>query len=65
MTFKNERSFHHFLQDIDEAMTKIENYTKEINSFQVFIEDPKTIDAVIRNFEVIGEATKNIPKYIK
>ncbi|ASB48157.1 HepT-like ribonuclease domain-containing protein [Alkalitalea saponilacus] len=33
--------------------------------FIQFKRDYKTVDAVIRNFEVIGEAAKNIPKNIK
>jgi len=38
----------------------IENY-----DFQSFKEDSKTVDAVIRNFEIIGEASKNIDNSIK
>ena len=34
-------------------------------SFAAFERDTKTIDAVIRNFEIIGEAAKNIPSEIK
>lgn len=49
-----------FLDDIIEAITRIEEYTQG-QSFDEFYRDRKTIDAVIRNFEVIGEATKNIP----
>ena len=30
--------------------------------YEDFIEDPKTVDAVLRNFEVIGEAAKNVPE---
>jgi len=53
-----------YLNDILEALQKIKNYTEGLN-FDKFSEDPKTIDATIRNFEVIGEATKKIPKEIK
>jgi uncharacterized protein with HEPN domain len=34
-------------------------------SFEMFQNDDKTIDAVIRNFEVIGEAANRIPDEIK
>jgi uncharacterized protein with HEPN domain len=34
-------------------------------SFLDFKKDPKTTDAVIRNFEVIGEASRNIPKALQ
>ena len=49
------------LEDIIESIDKIERYTKNI-TFEEFFKDEKTIDAVIRNFEVIGEAANQIPK---
>jgi uncharacterized protein with HEPN domain len=39
----------------------IELYTKNI-SFEEFEKDRKTIDAVIRNFEIIGEASNKLPE---
>ncbi|UOB18250.1 HepT-like ribonuclease domain-containing protein [Abyssalbus ytuae] len=33
--------------------------------FKSFKIDYKTVDAVIRNFEIIGEASKNLPDFIK
>jgi hypothetical protein len=33
--------------------------------FDDFRNDRKTIDAVVRNFEIIGEASRNIPDEIK
>jgi hypothetical protein len=39
----------------------IENYTSLL-SFGEFEKDRKTIDAVIRNFEIIGEASSKLPK---
>jgi len=42
----------------------LKRYIKGI-SFDVFCKDEKTIDAVIRNIEIIGEAAKNIPKEIQ
>lgn len=39
-------------------------YTKEID-FEGFIENSMIFDAVIRNFEIIGEAAKNIPDNVK
>lgn len=32
--------------------------------YDAFVEDEKTVDAVVRNFEVMGEATKNLPDWI-
>lgn len=47
------------LEDILESILKIEQYTKEID-FNSFFEDEKTKDAVVRNFEIIGEAVNNL-----
>ena len=38
---------------------KIQDYTKDY-SYEQFIDDDKTIDAVVRNFEIIGEAATRI-----
>jgi uncharacterized protein with HEPN domain len=53
-----------YLQDIKESIRRIEKYTEGVN-FEKFRRDKKTIDAVVRNLSVIGEAVKNIPKEIK
>ena len=58
------RSYLHFLDDIKEAAGKIQDYTKEM-SYEEFLADRRTQDAVIRNFEVIGEAIKNLPDTVK
>nr|WP_262485309.1 DUF86 domain-containing protein [Dyadobacter fermentans] len=44
-----------------ESGNKILSYT-EGQSFDEFIEDDKTVDAVIRNFEIIGEAASRLPE---
>lgn len=38
---------------------KIKQYTKGLN-YESFLSDDKTIDAVVRNFEIIGEAANRI-----
>ncbi|MGQ0829806.1 MAG: HepT-like ribonuclease domain-containing protein [Bacteroidota bacterium] len=48
------------IEDILEATRKIQDYTKD-HTFESFSNDSKTIDAVIRNFEIIGEATNRLP----
>jgi len=58
------RSYLHFLDDIKEASGKIQDYTKGM-SYEQFLADHRTQDAVIRNFEVIGEAIKNLPGEVK
>jgi len=47
------------LEDMLDSALKIIKYTNEIN-FNSFIADDKTIDAVVRNFEIIGEAANRI-----
>jgi uncharacterized protein with HEPN domain len=42
-----------------EAIHRILTYTADL-TYQQFMEDIKTQDAVVRNLEVIGEATKNL-----
>ena len=52
-----------YLEDIQLAMNRIAEYIKGYD-FDNFTEDHKTVDAVIRNFEIIGEASKNLPAEI-
>ncbi|MBM3915339.1 MAG: DUF86 domain-containing protein [Sphingomonadales bacterium] len=47
------------INDILESCNKILQYTSSMN-FEEFLKDSKTIDAVIRNFEIIGEALSRI-----
>jgi uncharacterized protein with HEPN domain len=53
-----------FLLDIVEAIKRIETYTKELN-YPDFLQKIETQDAVVRNFEIIGEAAKNVSKTVK
>ncbi len=52
------------VQDITEAGAKILHYTNGF-TFQTFINDERTIDAVIRNFEIIGKASKRISEELR
>jgi uncharacterized protein with HEPN domain len=61
---KEKRDYILFLEDILNALEKIENYTKNL-SFEEFADNGMAVDAVVRNFEIIGEATKNVPEEIK
>lgn len=54
------RDYKLYLEDILDAAHKIEQYTKGL-SFQQFSKDQMRVDAVLRNLEIIGEATKNLP----
>jgi len=59
-----KKDYRVYIDDILEALGKIEKYTRGL-SFEGFSQDSKTVDAVIRNFEIIGEATKRISKEVR
>ena len=52
------------LSDMLEAIDRIKQYTDGI-SFETFSSDQKTIDAVARNLEIIGEAANRLPDDFK
>jgi uncharacterized protein with HEPN domain len=58
------RDYKVYLEDILEAAARIHDYCSPLTREQ-FSKDIKTLDAVVRNLEVIGEATKRIPEDIR
>ncbi|MFT3949807.1 MAG: DUF86 domain-containing protein [Agriterribacter sp.] len=52
------------IEDILDSAEKILEYTGNL-TFDEFTNDSKTIDAVIRNFEIIGEAANRLPENFK
>jgi uncharacterized protein with HEPN domain len=61
---EKKREYIHFIEDIANAIDKIERFTKDLD-YEEFSENEMVIDAVIRNFEVIGEAVNHIPGDIR
>ncbi len=59
-----KRDINLYIKDILEAMESIEKFVEDM-TFKDFKSDDKTSSAVIRKFEIIGEAVKNIPETIK
>ncbi|MCP4401302.1 MAG: DUF86 domain-containing protein [bacterium] len=53
-----------FLKDIGEAIRRIQEYTENLE-YETFLADTKTQDAVVRNLEIIGEATKQLSESIR
>lgn len=47
------------LDDMLQSAQKIKRYIKDVD-YDSFIADEKTIDAVVRNFEIIGEAANRL-----
>ena len=51
------------IRDMLAAIERIMAYTTNLN-FSKFQADGKTVDAVIRNFEILGEAAAHVPEEI-
>ena len=60
----SKRDWKLYVEDILESLDLVKQYVGSMN-FDDFREDRKTIDAVVRNLEIIGEASKFIPDRIK
>src|SRR3989338_3795867 len=55
-----KREYGDYIQDIIDSIKEAGEFTKEL-SFDDFKEDKKTVNAVIRSLEIMGEAAKKIP----
>ena len=60
----SKRDFRLYFEDILESTKKIEGYIANL-TYNDFVKDNKTIDAVVRNLETIGEAAKQIDEETK
>jgi uncharacterized protein with HEPN domain len=58
------RDFSVYLDDILLAVARIREYTSGV-SREEFQKDQKTLDAVVRNLQVIGEAVKRLPEDLR
>ena len=58
------RSYLLYLEDILKSAAKVQRYTDGM-SFEDFLADERTLDAVVRNLEIIGEAAKNVPEKVR
>ncbi|MFA4843644.1 MAG: DUF86 domain-containing protein [Candidatus Margulisiibacteriota bacterium] len=58
------RNYRLLLKDILTAIKRIEKYTKGLTLIK-FSENDLVLDAAVRNLEVIGEASKNLPDEVK
>ena len=59
-----KEEFLDYIEDIIVAMNDALSFVKDME-YDVFLRDKKTIYAVNRALEIIGEATKNIPASVK
>ncbi|MEK7127613.1 MAG: DUF86 domain-containing protein [Patescibacteria group bacterium] len=60
----SKRSSILYINDIAQAIDKIDKFAGKI-SYEKFCRDEKTMDAVVRNLEIIGEAAKHVSKTIR
>ncbi len=60
--FRRDRNI--LLNDILESLKKIKKYMDGM-TFEDFLKDDKTIDACVRNFEIIGEVSSKIDEDFK
>ncbi len=58
------REYKLYLADILAAMESIDRFVGTMG-FEEFLADDKTSSAVIRKFEIIGEASRNIPEEVR
>ncbi len=61
---KRKREIGDYLDDILKSIKLIEAFVKDID-LESIAKDEKTLYAVIRAFEIIGEASKNIPVRVR
>lgn len=59
-----KRVYQDYLEDILAAIDDVATFTHGYSS-ETFAADRKTINAVIRSLEIIGEATKRIPNHLR
>jgi uncharacterized protein with HEPN domain len=53
-----------YLEDILQAMNRIEQYVKGMKH-ETFAKSDMVVDAVMRNLEIIGEASKRVPEELR
>lgn len=58
------RDYRVYLDDILEAIERIHVYSENLDAIHLG-KDSKTLDAIVRNLEIIGEASKKIPQDIR
>lgn len=59
-----KRTDRELVSDIQEAIRRVMDYTSSM-TYEAFLADTKTQDAVVRNLEIIGEAAKNLSENLR
>jgi len=58
------REYRDYLADIAESIDDAISFVKGM-TYREFVADKKTINAVVRSIEIIGEASGHVPKHIR
>lgn len=59
-----KRDWGDYLDDILQSIAEVQSFTRRL-TYSKFAKDRKTINAVIRSLEVMGEAAKHIPDGVR
>ncbi len=59
-----KRDYRDYLEDILAAIDESAEFTRDI-SFEEFVKDRRTVNAVVRTLEVLGEAAGRIPDHLR
>ncbi len=59
-----ERDFEDYLKDLIDAMNKARSFIAGLD-YETFKDDDKTLFAVVRALEIVGEAVKHIPDSVR
>lgn len=59
-----ERDFEDYLKDLLDAMDKAQSFVTGMD-YETFKDDDKTLFAVVRALEIVGEAVKHIPDSVR
>ena len=64
MQIEQRRTYRDYIQDILSSIEEVREFVADM-SFEEFGEDRKTVNAVVRSFEVMGEAVGHLPDSFK
>jgi uncharacterized protein with HEPN domain len=59
-----KRDYKLYINDIRDSIKQIEEYLQGVSEGE-FMKDKKLQDAIVRRIEIIGEASRNIPRSLK
>jgi uncharacterized protein with HEPN domain len=58
------KDYRDYFQDIIDSINDTDEFVKGL-TFDTFVKDKKSVNAILRSIEIIGEAVKNIPQSLR